>query len=175
MNVPQRPLGANSRATSLAAASTAATRATSGEVMTIVNNRFRASTWMLIACGVWLNGLGLYFIFLRPALLPEDTRFMGTTLAQVQMAVPGLEIWLKKVFIVMGGFIVGAGVLTMFVATVAMPLRLKDTSWVVALSGAFTVTVMSATNFALHSDFSWLLLIPALVWLAAFVLYLAGR
>ena len=133
------------------------------------------STWMLVACGVWLVGLGLYFIFIRPPLLPEDPRFMGTTLVQIQAAVPGLESWLKKVFTVMGGFIAGAGVLTVFVATVAMPARLKGTSWAIALSGALTVALMSATNFALHSDFRWLLLVPALVWLAALVLYVARR
>ena len=89
------------------------------------------STWILTACGVWLVGLGLYFIFLRPPLLPEDLRFMGTTLEQIRLSVPGLEAWLQKVFTVMGGFMAGAGVLTVFVATAAMPLRLKGTVWVV--------------------------------------------
>jgi hypothetical protein len=131
------------------------------------------STWMIIACGVWLVGLGLYFIVLRPPLLPEDPRFMGTTLAEIRAAVPGLEGWLKKVFTVMGGFMAGAGVLTLFVATVAMPTRLKGTSWAIAFSGALTVALMSAINFAIQSDFKWLLLIPALVWLAGLVLYLA--
>lgn len=71
---------------------------------------------MLIACGVWLVALGLYFIFLRPPLLPEDTRFMGSSLALVRAAVPGLEGWLQRVFIVMGGCMAGAGVLTVFAA-----------------------------------------------------------
>ena len=133
------------------------------------------SAWMFIACGVWLVGLGLYFIVLRPPLLPEDPRFMGTTLVQIQAAVPGLEGWLKRVFTVMGGFIAGAGVLTVFVATVAMPARLKGTSWAIALSGALTVALMSATNFVIHSDFRWLLLMPALIWLAALVSYVARR
>ena len=133
------------------------------------------STWMLTACGVWLVGLGLYFIVLRPPLLPEDPRFMGTTLEQIRISVPGLEGWLRKVFTVMGGFMAGAGVLTVFVATVAMPLRSKGTSWALAISGALTVLLMSATNFALHSDFRWLLLLPALVWLAGLVVYLANR
>lgn len=124
------------------------------------------STWMLTACGVWLVGLGLYFIILRPPLLPEDPRFMGSTLEQIRISVPGLEAWLRKVFTVMGGFMAGAGVLTVFVATVAMPLRLKGASWALGVSGALTVVLMSATNFALHSDFRWLLLLPALVWLA---------
>ena len=143
--------------------------------MNVFSRNRHVSTWMLIACGVWLLGLGLYFIVVRPPLLPEDARFMGTTLAQVQTAVPGLESWLQKVFTVMGGFMAGAGVLTVFVATVAMPLRLKGTSWAIALAGALTVVLMSATNFALSSDFRWLLLVPALTWLAGLVFYIAGR
>ena len=140
--------------------------------MNEVSNNFRVSTWMLIACGVWLVGLGFYFIVLRPPLLPEDARFIGTSIAQIRIAVPSLEAWLNRVFTVMGGFMASAGVLTVFVATVAMPPRLKGTPWAIGLSGALTVALMSATNFALHSDFRWLLLVPALVWLAGLVLYI---
>jgi hypothetical protein len=145
------------------------------DIMKVRTKSRQFSTWMLIACGVWLIGLGFYFIVLRPALLPEDSRFMGTTLEQLRTTAPGLEGWLKKVFTVMGGFMAGAGVLTVFVATVAMPSRLKGTSWAIALSGALTVALMSASNFALSSDFKWLLLIPALVWLAGLVCYVARR
>ena len=133
------------------------------------------SSWLLIACGIWLVGLGLYFMLLRPPLLPEDPRFMGTTLEQVRAAVPGLEGWLKNVFRVMGGFMAGAGALTVFVAAVAMPLRLNGTSWALAISGVLTVVLMSATNFALQSDFKWLLLVPALVWLAGLAMHMAKR
>ena len=75
----------------------------------------------------------------------------------------------------MGGFMAGAGVLTVFVATVAMPQRLKGTSLAMALSGALTVVLMSATNFALYSDFRWLLFVPALVWLAGLAFYITGH
>ena len=143
--------------------------------MNVVSKNRHLSTWMLVACGVWLLGLGLYFIVFRPPLLPEDARFMGTTLAHIRTAVPGLESWLQKVFTVMGGFMAGAGVLIVFVATVAMPPRLKGTSWAIALSGALTVVPMSVTNFALYSDFRWLLVVPALVWLAGLAFYRAGH
>jgi len=59
--------------------------------MSAVSKRRKVSMWMLISCGVWLVGLGLYFIVLRPPLLPEDSRFMGTTIAQIRNAVPGRE------------------------------------------------------------------------------------
>ena len=138
------------------------------------SHRRAVSSWMLNACGIWLVVLGFYFIVLRPPLLPEDMRFIGTTLSQVRTAVPGLERWLHHVFAVMGGFMAGAGVLTVFVATVAMPRRLQGTSWVIACSGVLTVALMSATNFALESDFRWWLLVPALVWLAGFAAHIAG-
>jgi hypothetical protein len=143
--------------------------------MNLVSKNRHVSKWMFVACGVWLVGLGFYFIVLRPPLLPEDARFMGTTLGQARTAVPGLESWLQKVFTVMGGFMAGTGVLTVYVATEAIPRRLKGTSWAIALSGALTVALMSATNFALYSDFKWLLLVPAFVWLAGLVFYMAGH
>ena len=129
------------------------------------------STWLLAGCGMWLIALGLYFAVLRPPLLPEDPRFMGTTLAQIRAGVPRLETWLSRMFIVMGGFMAGAGVLTLFVATTAIRLGLKGTAWALALSGALTVGLMSASNFALHSDFRWVLLFPALIWFTGLVTY----
>ena len=143
--------------------------------MIVVSKNRRFSSWMLIACGIWLVGLGFYFIALRSPLLPEDLRFMGTTVAQIRAAAPGLEDWLKKVFTVMGGFMAGAGVLTVFVAAIAMPLRLKATSWAIGVSGAITVALMSWTNFVLDSDFKWLLLAPAVAWLLGLASYGAGR
>ena len=141
----------------------------------IFSKNSHVSIWLLIACGAWLLGLGLYFMVMRPPLLPEDLRFMGTTLAQIRSDVPGLERWLERVFTVLGGFMAGAGVLTVFVAIVVMPKRLKGTAWVIAFSGVLTVGLMSATNFALHSDFRWLLLVPVLVWLAGLVFHVAGH
>lgn len=131
-------------------------------------------SWMLIACGVWLVVLGFYFIVFRPALLPEDLRYIGTSLAQTRMAAPGLERWLEKVFTVLGGFMAGAGVLTIFVAAVAIPMKLKGTTWTIALSGVLTVGLMSATNFVLHSDFRWLLLVPAMTWLIGLVFHIVS-
>ena len=66
--------------------------------------------------GIILIGLGLYFVFLRPALLPEDPRYMGASLAVIQGAVPGLALWLQKVFWVMGGYMISTGLLIVYVA-----------------------------------------------------------
>ena len=74
----------------------------------------------------------------------------------------------------MGGFMAGAGVLAAFVAAVALPLRSTGSAWALAISGVLTVVLMSATNFALQSDFRWLLLLPALLWFAGLAMYVAN-
>ena len=130
---------------------------------------------MLIACGVWLVSLGFYFIVLRPPLLSEDARFIGIPIEHVRSAVPGLESWLGKVFTVMGGFMAGAGVLTAFVARTSMPSGAKGAGPAMALAGLLTVALMRASNFALQSDFKWLLLVPPLVWLSGLVAYAVRR
>ena len=67
---------------------------------------------VFLVCGLWLIALGLYFLFLRPALLPEDPAFMGSSLEAIRSAIPGLERWLGHVFNVMGGFMISAGTVT---------------------------------------------------------------
>ena len=131
----------------------------------------RVSAWIFIACGVWLVGLGIYFMAFRPALLPEDARFMGTSLAEIRSSLPRLERWLGRVFGVMGGFMGGAGALTIFVAATAVSPRNHGTGAAFALAGLLTVVAMSATNFMIDSDFKWLLLAPALLWFSGIVCY----
>lgn len=138
---------------------------------TVRNTYPRAAMWLLTACGVWLIGLGIYFVFVPPALLPEDTRFIGTSLERLRETAPGLETWLRIVFTVMGGFMAGAGVLTLFVARMAVRAQQRGTGWATALAGLLTVVLMSAMNFTLHSDFRWVLLLPALLWAAAVIAY----
>jgi hypothetical protein len=133
----------------------------------------RPARLLLLACSVWLVGLGCYFIFIRPPLLPEDPRFMGAGLEQIQAAVPGLALWLKHVFTVMGGFMAAAGLMTAAVA-LAADLHRPAVAAAVALAGVAGVMLMSAVNFSLSSDYKWLLLVPALLWAAAAALAAAG-
>jgi len=133
-----------------------------------------AAEWLFATCGVWLVGLGLYFVFVRPALLPEDVRYMGAANAEaLQVAVPGLTAWLGKVFKVMGGFMAGAGVLVFYLARHTLPHKPRGTLVSMTLAGVATVGLMSGVNFALHSDFRWLLVMPALAWLVGLLLLLA--
>ncbi len=67
--------------------------------------------WMLAACGLAVVGIGLFFAILRPPLLPEDRRYMDADAPApaVDAVSPGLGRWLKKVFVVMGGYLVATG------------------------------------------------------------------
>lgn len=139
--------------------------------MTRLPSRFQPSGWVLVACGLWLVALGAYFVFLRPALLPEDPRYIGSSLEAIQAAVPGLERWLGHVFDVMGGFMVATGVLTLLAAVNLSARREGGTLAALVVTGATGVGLMSATNFSIESTFRWLLLLPALLWLAGVVCY----
>ena len=121
--------------------------------------------------GIILMGIGLYFIFLRPPLLPEDARYMGITLAEIQMAAPGLIRWLQKVFWVIGGYIFTAGLLTIYIAFSSFRARGRGAFPVIALAGLSSIGWMTFINFIIDSDIKWLLLLCALPWVAALILY----
>ena len=133
------------------------------------------SATVLALGGAILMMLGLYFVFLRPPLLPEDPRFMGTSLAQIQLSLPGLLLWLRRVFWVMGGYMFATGMLTFYVALTSFRDRARGAAGVVAISGLTSIGLMVIVNFLIHSDFMWLLFSFVLPWIAAIALYVTER
>lgn len=129
------------------------------------------SATALVLGGAILVGLGVYFAFLRPPLLPEDLRSMGASLASIDATLPGLPVWLHRVFRVMGGFMFAAGVLTIYVATTSFRQRTGSAFPVVAVAGVSSIGLMVAVNFIIDSDFKWLLLSFTLPWVVALALY----
>lgn len=127
----------------------------------------RVASGSLGVGGLIVMAMGIYFAFLRPALLPEDLRYLGASMAGLQTAAPGLLRWLPRVFGVLGGFLFATGILTVHLAVTRFrsgePLPLA----VVATSGAASIGWMAVTNFRIDSDFKWLLLAFVLPWLAA--------
>jgi len=121
--------------------------------------------------GLSLLGMGGYFLFLRPPLLPEDARYLGTSLPALQAAVPGLGRWLQKVFWVLGGHMAATGMLTAHVAASSFRARRPGTFPVVALAGLSSIGWMATVNFLLDSDYKWLLAGLTLPWVAALLLY----
>ena len=120
--------------------------------------------------GVILMGMGIYFSFLRLPLLPEDVRFIGASLTQIQNAIPGLQPWLVRVFGVLGGFIFATGLLTVYVAATSFRSGRLGVIAIVSVTGMASIGWMVTTNFLIDSDFKWLLLAFALPWVIALVI-----
>ena len=136
----------------------------------------KSSTWspssiVLVIAGFLVVGIGLYFIFLRPPLLPEDVRYMRLTPAELQMIGPRLGSWLAHVFRVMGGYITATGVLTITVAATSFRERHPVAAIGATLGGALSIGWMAAVNFMIGSDFKWVLLAMALVWACSLALF----
>jgi hypothetical protein len=87
---------------------------------------------------------------------------------------PGHRQWLRRVFLVAGGFMVGTGLLTTFIAGSPQLWRPQSAGWALAFAGG-PVVLMSAVNFDLDSDFRWLLVLPVLLWASAVGCRAAGR
>ena len=136
------------------------------------STQHHAYAWrVLFFGGVILVGLGLYFIFLRPPLLPEDPRYMGTSLEQLRASLPGLLLWLPRVFWVLGGYMLSTGLLTCYVAATSFRSRVQGAAATVALTGLTSIGLMAGVNFLIDSDFKWLLLSFTAPWLLSLWLY----
>ncbi|MDQ2904994.1 MAG: hypothetical protein M3Y81_15760 [Chloroflexota bacterium] len=115
--------------------------------------------------------MGLYFVLLRPALLPEDILYLGTSSSLLQTAVPLLPTWLNKVFWVMGAYIFTSGFLTLYLALTSFRSRAKGIFPVMTLAGITSIGWMTMVNFFIDSDFKWVLLVLALLWGSALALF----
>ncbi|MBB4263970.1 MULTISPECIES: hypothetical protein [unclassified Bradyrhizobium] len=134
--------------------------------------RWRPSSVLLAISGILLVGVGIYFLVLRPPLLPEDIRYMSLTPAELQSIGPQLSAWLTHVLRVMGGYVAATGVLALTLAWTSF----RDHRSVVAagagIAGGLSIGLMAAVNFMIHSDFKWVLLGMALVWAASIVMFI---
>lgn len=152
-------------------------RKTSGTLVSKRTEIFKpASYWphsstILLLGGILLVGLGLYFIFLRPPLLPEDLRYMGTSLEEIRSSFPGLLQWLPRVFWVMGGFILSTGILTCYLAKTNFRSKAAGAAWIVAATGLTSIGWMVVVNFIIDSDFKLLLLLFTSPWVLSLWLF----
>lgn len=128
------------------------------------------AAWLLTLSGLALVGIGGYFVLARPALLPEDARFMGTTQAALLKAAPDLSRWLKRVFWVMGGYIVSTGVLVAYLANTSLRSGEGGALVVLALVWATSIGWMALVNVVIDSDFKRPLLALAGLWVLALLL-----
>lgn len=133
------------------------------------------SATLLGICGVILVGIGLYFIFVRPAFLPEDARYTGASLAQIQAVAPNVAQWLNRVFLVLGGYIAATGILTVYLATSPFRNRTRGAGMAAALAGVASIGLMATVNVIINSDFKWPLIGVAALWAIALGLFWRGK
>jgi hypothetical protein len=114
------------------------------------------------ASGFVLVGIGIYFIFFRPIFLPEDLTYLKSQQLP-EVLIPRLSLWLQRVFIVLGGFAVSTGTLTIIAERSP---RTKLMSLGLLCAWFTSIGIMTLVNFTINSAFRWALLIFALIWLA---------
>jgi hypothetical protein len=135
-------------------------------------NRSRTLSWIVLAgAGIAVMGIGSYFILLRPPLLPEDLRFLALPASQLDIVRSRLELWLTHVFLVLGGYAVATGVLTVALAATSFRAHSRGAAIGATIGGAASIGLMAAVNFAIASDFKWVLLGIALLWLCSLMLF----
>ncbi|CDX25398.1 conserved membrane hypothetical protein [Mesorhizobium sp. ORS 3324] len=129
------------------------------------------SAILLAVFGVALVCIGAFFMFLRPPLLPEDMRFIGVSLEQVQAEQPRMASWLLRMFQVLGGYAAASGILTVTVAATSFRRHERMVFLGVLAAGAVSIGWMVAVNFVIDSDFRWVLLAVATLWAASVCLF----
>ena len=132
---------------------------------------WRPSAILLVLAGLSVAGVGVYFLALRPPLLPEDLRFLQTDPAGLAAVQPHLADWLSNVFRVLGGHALASGLLAIGLA--ATSYRRRDPTAVAAAvaAGISGMGLMALTNFVIGSDFRWLVLGLASPWVASLVCF----
>lgn len=129
--------------------------------------RLRLSSVLLAAFGILLVGIGIYFLVLRPPLLPEDIRYMSLTPAELESVGPRLTSWVTQVFRVMGGYVAATGTLALTLAMTTLRDHRVLAGVGAGIAGGLSIGWMTAVNFMIHSDFKWVLFGVALVWAAS--------
>jgi hypothetical membrane protein len=129
------------------------------------------SASLLTVEGFLLVGMGIYFIFFRPPLLPEDLKYMNTTESIVKNNISDLSAWLQKVFWVMGGYIFITGLQIIYVAQTAFRTRIQGAFIIVLIGGITSISSMTIINFILQSDFKFVLFAFTLPWLISLILF----
>jgi hypothetical protein len=127
-----------------------------------VDRRDVLSGILLLALGLLTLGTAVFFLVLRPALLPEDIRHTGIDPATLP---PAFLEWLGTVFHTWGGFIAGFGILLLGIGGFLLSGRARCLYWATAIGAVVAFGRFLFSNILLDSDFLWF--ISALFALAA--------
>ncbi|TLP98630.1 hypothetical protein FEF26_04330 [Nesterenkonia salmonea] len=115
-------------------------------------NKDLLSGAVTIVLSVFTLGTGLYFMVLRPPLLPEDIRFSGIDTTTLP---PAFLEWLGVVFPTWGRFITGFGIVLLGIGIYLLSARIL---WLYLGTAAGILVAFGRflySNIAISSDFVW--------------------
>jgi hypothetical protein len=112
--------------------------------------RERIGGVLLLCLGILTLGTGAYFLFFRPALLPEDMRFTG---ADPRLLDPRMSTWLSIVFRTWGGFMAAFGILLGAVGANLLSARQGIVRWGAAAAVLVAFGRFFLSNLQLRSDY----------------------
>lgn len=107
---------------------------------------------LVLALGVLTLATAIYFLALRPPLLPEDIRHTGV---DVDTLSPAFLDWLGIVFRTWGGFIAGFGALLTGIGVFMLTGRARWLYWATAAGIVVAFGRFFVSNAILRSDFLW--------------------
>ena len=119
---------------------------------------------LVLVTGILALGIATYFLFLRPPMLPEDSRFTGVSAGALP---PRLAAWLTIVFRTWGGFVAGFGIVLVAVGVYLLTSAPRVLRGGVAVALVVAFGRFLASNIELGSDFLPLLVVVAVVVAAA--------
>lgn len=117
-----------------------------------MNGGDRLSGAPLVILGVLTIGTAMFFLVLRPPLLPEDIRHTGIDVGTLP---PAFLDWLGIVFRTWGGFIAGFGIVLLGIGTFTLTGRTRWLHWSTAAAVLVAFGRFLFSNIVLSSDFLW--------------------
>jgi hypothetical protein len=136
------------------------------------SGKFSLGGALVVALGILTLGTAIYFLALRPPLLPEDIRHTGV---EPELLPPAFLDWLAIVFTTWGGFIAGFGALLIGIGAFILTGRDRWLYWMTALGILVAFGRFLISNIILSSDFLWFISGLFLVAFAAATLLVVRR
>ena len=107
---------------------------------------------LVIVLGVLTVGTAVFFLTLRPPLLPEDIRHTGIDPSGLP---PAFLDWLRIVFRTWGGFVAGFSIVLLGIGTFMLTGRARWLYWATAAGIVVAFGLFFISNVILASDFLW--------------------
>lgn len=121
-----------------------------------MRSNHRAAGILVIVLGVLTVATGLYFLALRPPMLPEDVRVTGVSPDSLTPAFLG---WLTVVFRTWGGFVTGFGIVLGGFGVTLLSGHVNASRWGIMTGVVIAFGRFLYSNIVIGSDFLWFIML----------------